>query len=152
MMFNKKYKGINYLKGNNIGNDPAREITSHNFSELKDRLNNSKPGTILSTGAAGVPDLPQNRYLFNRAALLNVNNLFNLKKDIQLKTNLYYLLDRQQRDYDKFTEYYLPSGNVSFTEKQSILQSRISSGHRQASTSTERNLTSTTPSSAITTR
>ena len=119
MMFNKKYKGINYLKGNNIGNDPAREITSHNFSELKDRLNNNKPGAILSTGAAGVPDLPQNRYLFNRAALLNVNNLFNLKKDIQLKTNLYYLLDRQQRDYDKFTAYYLPSGNVSFTEKQS---------------------------------
>lgn len=118
MMFNKKYKGINYLKGNNIGNDPASEITAHNFSDLNERLNNSKPGALLSTGAAGVPDLPQNRYLFNRAALLNVNNLFNLKKEVQLKTNLYYLIDRQQRDYDKFTEYYLPSGNVSFTEKQ----------------------------------
>ncbi|SHG13542.1 TonB-dependent receptor [Pedobacter caeni] len=118
MMFNKKYKGINYLKGNNIGNDPAREIVSHNFTELQDRLSNGKPATLLSTGAAGVPDLPQNRYLFNRAGLLNVNNLFNLKKDIQLKTNLYYLLDRQQRDYDKFTEYTLPSGNVSFTENQ----------------------------------
>lgn len=118
MMFNKRYKGINYLKGNNIGNDPAREIISHNFTELQDRLSNNKPAALLSTGAAGVPDLPQNRYLFNRAALLNVNNLFNLKKDVQLKTNLYYLLDRQQRDYDKFTEYTLPSGNVSFSEKQ----------------------------------
>lgn len=118
MMFNKKYKGINYLKGNNLGIDPAKELTSHNIADYKKALDNQKLPTLLSTGAAGVPDLPQNRYLFNRAALLNVNNLLNLKKEVQVKTNLYYLADRQRLDYDKFTSYELPTGNVSFTEQQ----------------------------------
>lgn len=118
MMFNKKHKGINYIKGNNMGNDPARELTSHNFADYMKVADNKKPGSLLSTGAAGVPDLPQTRYLFNRAALLNVNNLVNLKKEVQLKTNLYYLMDRQQKDYDKFTAYELPTGNVIFREQQ----------------------------------
>lgn len=118
MMFNKKYKGINYIKGNNIGDDPAADLISHNVSDYLKRLNNNKRNTILSSGAAGVPDLPKNRYLFNRAGLINVNNLFNLRKDVQLKTNLYYLTDRQQQDYNKFTENYLPSGNIGFTEQQ----------------------------------
>lgn len=118
MMFNKKYKGINYIKGNNIGDDPAADLISHNVSDYLKRLNNNKRNTLLSSGAAGVPDLPKNRYLFNQAGLINVNNLFNLHKDVQLKTNLYYLTDRQQRDYNKFTENYLPNGNISFTEQQ----------------------------------
>ncbi|WP_316823470.1 carboxypeptidase-like regulatory domain-containing protein [Pedobacter gandavensis] len=118
MMFNKKYKGINYLKGNNTGNDPAREIVSHNLADYKKAMDNPKPASLLSTAAAGGPDLPQNRYLFNRAALLNVNNLMNLKKEIQVKTNLYYLNDRQKLDYENFTEYELPTGNISFIEQQ----------------------------------
>ncbi|PTS95811.1 hypothetical protein DBR11_20615 [Pedobacter sp. HMWF019] len=118
MLFNKKYKGINYLKGNNMGTDPAQDLVSHNFSDYLKRLDNNKPDAFLSSGAAGVPDLPQNRYLFNQAGLLNVNNLFNLKKDIQLKTNVYYLRDRQTMDYSKYTEIYLPTGNINYMESQ----------------------------------
>lgn len=118
MMFSKKYKGINYLKGNNTGNDPAVELISHNLADYKKAIDNPKPAALLSTAAAGGPDLPQNRYLFNRAALLNVNNLLNLKKEIQVKTNLYYLNDRQKLDYENFTEYELPTENISFIEQQ----------------------------------
>jgi len=118
MMFNKKYKGINYLKANNIGKNPADDLISHNFSDYMSRLNKSKPDPFLSSGAAGVPDLPQNRYLFNQAALLNTNNLFNLKNDLQLKTNIYYMRDRQLRDYAKTTDITLPTGDIHYTENQ----------------------------------
>jgi len=118
MLFNKKYKGINYVKGNNIGFDPARDLVSHNLSAFLKRNGGDVPKALLSTGAAAVPDLPQNRYLFNQAAVLNVNNLVNLKKDVQLKTNFYYLRDRQRMDYDKYTQITLPDSNVSFTESQ----------------------------------
>ena len=118
MMFKKKYKGINYLKANNIGKDPAEDLISHNFSDYMSRLTKSKPDPFLSSGAAGVPDLPQNRYLFNQAALLNTNNLFNLKNDLQLKTNIYYMRDRQLRDYSKTTDITLPTGNIRYTEDQ----------------------------------
>ena len=118
MLLNKKYKGINYVKANNIGIDPAQDLVSHNFADYIRNADLNKTEPLLSVGAAGVPDLPQNRYLFNRAGLININNLVNLQKDVQLKTNLYYLGDRQRVDYDKFTEYFLPDGNVRFSESQ----------------------------------
>jgi hypothetical protein len=123
MLLNKKYKGINYIKANNIGVDPAQDLVSHNFADYVRAADLNKTQPLLSVGAAGVPDLPQNRYLFNRAGLLNINNLVNLKKDVQLKTNLYYLKDRQRMDYDKFTEYLLPDGNVQFSESQRNISS-----------------------------
>lgn len=118
MLFNQKYKGINYVKGNNTGVDPAQDLVSHNLSDFLNKTGIDKPEALLSTGAAGVPDLPQNRYLFNRAGLVNVNNLFNLKKEVQLKTNFYYLRDRQKVNYDKHTEISLPDSNVNYTESQ----------------------------------
>jgi hypothetical protein len=118
MLFNKKYKGINYVKGNNVGLDPAQDVISHNGSDFLNRTGVDKPDAILSTGAAGVPDLPQNRYLFNQAGLVNINNLVNLKRDVQLKTNLYYLRDQQKVNYDKYTQISLVDENVNYTESQ----------------------------------
>lgn len=118
MLFNKKYKGINYIKGNNTGKDPAEDLISHNLDSYLKRLENDKPETLLSGASAGDPDLPQRRYLFNQAGLVNINNLFNFKKEVQLKTNIYYLRDKQQRDYSRYTDYYLPSGNISYSEMQ----------------------------------
>ncbi|TDQ06991.1 carboxypeptidase-like regulatory domain-containing protein [Pedobacter metabolipauper] len=137
MMFNKRYKGINYIKANNTGKDPAQDLISHNMSDYLKRLDGSKPNAMLSSGAAGVPDLPQNRYLFNRAGLINVNNLFNLRKEVQLKTNIYYMKDRQQRDYNKYTEIYLPTGDVSYSENQNNT-SRPDLFHAQANLNVNR--------------
>jgi hypothetical protein len=118
MLFNKKHKGINYVKGNNVGLDPARDLVSHNLSAFLKRTGSDIPDALLSTGAAAVPDLPQNRTLFNQAGLLNVNNLVNLSKEAQIKTNFYYLRDRQRVEYDKYTEIILPDSNVIYTESQ----------------------------------
>jgi hypothetical protein len=85
MMFKDKYKAINYFKANNTSNDVAGDLISHNLSSYLSRLDNDKPGTVLSLGTAGDPDLPRNRYLFNQSGILNLNNLVNLKKDVQLK-------------------------------------------------------------------
>jgi hypothetical protein len=98
--------------------DPAQDLVSHNSAEFLNRTGIDKPEALLSTGSAGVPDLPQNRYLFNQAGVINVNNLFNLKKEVQLKTNFYYLRDRQKVNYDKHTEISLPDSNVNYTESQ----------------------------------
>src|SRR5476651_1154329 len=65
MMFKDKYKAINYLKGNNTGVDVSRDLISHNLSDYMQRLDNDQPGTVLSMGTAGDPDLPRNGYLFN---------------------------------------------------------------------------------------
>ncbi|KQR71233.1 TonB-dependent receptor [Pedobacter sp. Leaf176] len=119
MLFNKKLKFINNIKGNNIGVDPGIDLTSHNFSDYLKRLENDKPSGLLSTGAAGVPFLPQSRYLFNKAGLINLNNLYKFNEDLQLRANLHYLYDKRNQQYNKLSETYLPGKTVRYTEVQS---------------------------------
>lgn len=118
MMFKDKYKAINYLKGNNTGIDVQNDLVSHNLNVYLSRLDNNKPNNLLSLGAAGNPNLPTNRYLFNQSGLVNMNNLVNVKKDVQLKANISYLHDRQLQNYTKVRETYLPTETIRFTEVQ----------------------------------
>lgn len=118
MLFNKKLKFINNINGNNIGNDPGIDLTSHNLSDYLRRLENNKPDNLLSTGAAGVPSLPQNRYLFNKAGAVNLNNLYKLNPDLQLRANLSYLYDKRKQQYNKFSQTYLPDQVISYSESQ----------------------------------
>lgn len=118
MMFKDQYKAINYLKANNYSIDLQQDLISHNVSDYLKRLDNDKPDAILSLGTVGDPNLPRNRYLFNQSALLNLNNLVHLKKDVQLKVNLYELHDVQRQYYQKRTEVYLPEDTVRYSESQ----------------------------------
>ncbi|RBQ02398.1 TonB-dependent receptor [Pedobacter miscanthi] len=118
MLFNKKLKFINNIKGNNIGNDPGIDLTSHNLSDYLKKLDNDRPSSLLSTGAAGVPSLPQSRYLFNKAGLANLNNLYKFNQDLQLRANLSYLYDERSQQYNKFSQTYLSGQTISYTESQ----------------------------------
>ncbi len=118
MLFNKKLKFINNIKGNNIGIDPGGDLTAHNFSDYLKKLDNDKPSGLLSTGAAGVPSLPQSRYLFNKAGLINLNNLYKFNPDMQLRANISYLYDQRGQEYNKFSETYLPDQIIRYTETQ----------------------------------
>ncbi len=82
------------------------------------KIDNNLPATVLSLGSVPNPNLLQNRYLFNQSALLNANNLVNLKKGEQLRINLYYLHDTQQQDYKEQTQIYLPGDTVKYTETE----------------------------------
>ncbi|MDQ0638862.1 hypothetical protein QF042_002427 [Pedobacter sp. W3I1] len=76
------------------------------------------PTGLLSTGAAGVPSLPQSRYLFNKAGLINLNNLYKFNQDLQLRANLSYLYDQRDQQYSKFSETYLSGQTISYSESQ----------------------------------
>lgn len=118
MLFNKKLKFINNIKGNNIGIDPGNDLIAHNFSDYAKKLDNDKPNGLLSTGAAGVPSLPQSRYLFNKAGLINLNNLYKFNPDLQLRANISYLYDQRRQEYNKFSETYLPGQTIRYAETQ----------------------------------
>ncbi len=118
MAFKDQYKAINYLKANNYSLDLQQDLVSHNLSDYLKRLDNDKSNSILTLGTVGDPNLPRNRYLFNESALLNLNNLVHLKKDVQLKINLYELHDVQLQYYQKRTEVYLHEDTVRYSENQ----------------------------------
>ncbi|MBB2145188.1 hypothetical protein GM921_06820 [Pedobacter sp. LMG 31464] len=118
MMFKKKAKFINNIKGNNIGIDPGLDLTSFNFEDYLKRLDNDKPSGFLSAGAAGVPTLPQKRTLFNKAGLANLNNLYKFNEDFQIRANVSYLYDQRDQQYSKFSETYLSGQTITYNELQ----------------------------------
>jgi len=118
MMFKDKYKAINYLKGNNTGDDLQQELTAHNFTDYSQLIDNSAPATVLSSGAVNNPALSRDRYLFDQSALLNANNLVNLKNNVQLRINAWYFHDTQKEDYSQLNTIFLPGDTVRYNETQ----------------------------------
>lgn len=119
MMFKKKAKFINSLKTNNHGIDLEDEIISHNSSErLKETEKISMGGSLLNLNYDNNYDLSKERILFNNSILTNTNNLFNIKKDVQLRANIYYLLDDRRNKFQNTTKIFIPNDTISYTEAQ----------------------------------
>ncbi|MBS1628086.1 MAG: hypothetical protein JSR09_00010 [Bacteroidetes bacterium] len=118
MAFRKKYKAINSFKANNSGLDLADDIISHNIADYLKQLEHDVPQSLLGLSSAGNPNISKQRYLFNNAQMLNINNLSKTKKDVQLRLNAYYLHDEQHQDYSNTSIYYLPTDTVQYYEQQ----------------------------------
>jgi hypothetical protein len=113
-----QYKAINYVKGNNTGEDVQQELVSHNISDSRQRIGNDPPATVLSLGAVNDPALSRDRYFFDRSGLVNANNLVNLKNGLQLRVNASYLHDTEKQYYSQNTKVFLPGDTVQYTETQ----------------------------------
>ncbi|WP_118975797.1 carboxypeptidase-like regulatory domain-containing protein [Taibaiella koreensis] len=119
LLLKKKFKAIDNLKANNTSYDLQSDIISHNYLDYLNQTFNSKPHNLLSLGTIQKPELPLERYLFNRSAIINLNNLVNLSPTRQIKANVYYLRDFQRQEYSSSKEIYLPGDTIHYTEKQS---------------------------------
>lgn len=122
VLFNKKYKMLNVLKANNIGEDLLSDFTAFNQSSFLAAMDNGHPQALLSASTVAVPDLPKNRYYFNRSGSLNANNLVNLKNGIQLKSNINVLSDRSVLEYNSFNDLYLEEDTVHYSEEQKVFK------------------------------
>ncbi|TDW99048.1 carboxypeptidase-like regulatory domain-containing protein [Dinghuibacter silviterrae] len=118
LLVKDKYKAIDYLKGNNTGEDLQQELVSHNVADYKLRIGNDPPAALLSLGSVNDPALARNRYFFNQSGLLNLNNLVNLKNGLQLRVNASYLHDIEKRDYSQRTSVFLPGDTLQYAETQ----------------------------------
>ncbi|MDI9365120.1 MAG: carboxypeptidase-like regulatory domain-containing protein [Flavobacterium sp.] len=118
MAFKKRYKAINALKTNNTGVDISNDVVSHNIMDYLNQLENDVPNKALGLNYPGNPSVSEQRYLFNNAALVNTNNLYKTKKDLQIKTNIYYLHDKQTQNYQYNSFYYLPTDTIAYLQQQ----------------------------------
>src|SRR5690606_7831628 len=57
ILFNKKYKMLNVLKGNNTGDDLRSDFNGFNRSSLLSSMGNAQPKALLSAGTTGSPAL-----------------------------------------------------------------------------------------------
>ncbi len=118
MIFKKKIKFINSFKINNSGNNLQEEVMEQNQSDYLARIEKIPVKPIINLGVNVPADLTKQRYLFNNALLVNTNTLINLKKDIRLKTNIYYLKDKQNNTFQSLTNIYLLNDTIHYKEHQ----------------------------------
>lgn len=105
MAFKPKFKAINNISTNNTGNDLSNELTS--FYGNSDIAN-----PFINIAASQPPGIRQNRYLFNKNQLLNVNDMMKFRSGNTLRLNAYLLHDEQPFASNSSTTYYLPTGDT----------------------------------------
>ncbi len=114
MYFAKNKQSMGSYKGNNTGDEVSRDLTSF-YSNEGNQMND---GSLLAVQAPATPSISQQRYLFNRANAVTMNNLWKIDKDYQLTTNINYINDRQEKDSYSRSEYYLPGDSLLKIEEK----------------------------------
>lgn len=118
ILLKQQFKFLDNISLNNIGLDLSEDVISHNSNLNINTAENNRPNFQLNTGVGSPPYLPKTRYLFNNSAIINTNNLFKFNAEKQLKTNIYYLYDKQQQNNNYSSEITLPNETINFGEFQ----------------------------------
>lgn len=117
MIFTKKYQLVASYQSNNTGNDVSQQLNVLTINDLINRIDmpeeNSK---ILNIQSVNPPQINKDRYLDNNIHLFSFNGLQSLNKDIQLRTNIYYINDYQKQSAILKSTYYTPGDTIRFTE------------------------------------
>lgn len=119
MYFAKGKQHMASYKGNNTGDNVSRDLAS-----FYSGAGSAGDGDgMLNVQMPASPAIAQSRYLFNRAHIVSLNNLWTLGNDYQLNANINYQNDRQERNSFARTTYYLPGDSLLAIEEQ--LSSRM---------------------------
>lgn len=118
VLFNKKYKGLNVLQGNNVGRSLKSDLTGFNAASLLSKLGSRPINNILSLGTVGPPPIDKQHYFRNTSVGLNANNLFNLKNNWQMKSNIQAVFEKSNQEYFGNTNYFNEGANYQFSENQ----------------------------------
>jgi hypothetical protein len=119
----KKFKMLNNLKSNNSGVDYSVDFKKIGSTNPLMSFNNFyKPNYLVAGGTASKPDLPYSDYYINKSAVLNLNNLYNFKKDLQVKANFQGFLDQNNLNFNSRTISFLSNDTINYQENQSLKQ------------------------------
>lgn len=120
MILNKNQQMLVSYQSNNTGNDVAKQLKTLTIEELLEQFeNNSEKQEWLQIQSLNSPsNFSRKRWLDNNIHLLSSNFLFPLKKDYELRLNVSYLNDYQQRRGIATTVFHTLTDTISLFEKQ----------------------------------
>ncbi|RYY30137.1 MAG: carboxypeptidase regulatory-like domain-containing protein, partial [Sphingobacteriaceae bacterium] len=121
MTFNRNFQAINTFQANNVGDNVSRQLDALTQSDLYEVMELSdlpvrKPLSLFTVQEPSSPFFNEKKWLVNRTFLLNSNTLQKLKNDYELKINVSYVNDTQQRTGSTYTTYYTPNENINISE------------------------------------
>ncbi len=120
ILLNKKFKGINTASVNNAGIDYSNNFKKLGGANMVQDIGSGMNAVELSLATTGNPAVPQEYYYLNKSALINLNNLYNLKNEWQVKLNIQGFTDKNSLNYKSHTQNFIGSDTISFLEAQSL--------------------------------
>ena len=118
LLFGNKKQFIGAYKNNNAGSFLGNELNDNiSIQKVGAPIDKGQKEDVLSTIGTSNPPINSKRYLFNNTNLVYVNGLKVFKNGNQVKINISYLNDYTVNNNETNTTYFLPTGNVNFTEK-----------------------------------
>ncbi len=122
--YNKTFQAINTYQSNNIGKDRStqlRVLTTDNLFEGSNKPN----ADLLSVQQPSPPPFDQKFWLDNNQHLFSGNILKVLQKDLQIKFNVSFVTDFQQKYGNTLTSISIPGqSNISLTEVKNNSQTK----------------------------
>ena len=117
MIFTKNFQVVTSYQANNTGNDVSQQLKNFTINDLINSIERPKENLeILNIQSVNPPQINKERYLDNNIHFFNFNGLQRLNKDIQIRTNIYYINDYQKQKAALKSTYYTPTDTISFTE------------------------------------
>ncbi|MDI9312511.1 MAG: carboxypeptidase-like regulatory domain-containing protein [Limnohabitans sp.] len=127
MLFNTKVKFLNTFKTNNSGIDYSHELNLYSTNNYLTNKDNLRPKELLSSATINNPDLAKERFYFNHANIINLNNLYNTKDTLQLRLNVHFFTDKNTFNFNSLLYNYLNTDTIAFSQSQQLLNKLISS-------------------------
>ncbi len=118
MLFNKKIKFLNSLKLNNRGTDYRNEFKMYTQEMQQQSLNNNRPSKLLSLATISNPDISESLFYNNSSIAANLNNLYNTKDSVQLKTNIQLFKDVNSLSFANINNYFINNDTIVFNQFQ----------------------------------
>ena len=118
MLFKKKQQMIGSYQSNNRGEDVTKQLQILSFEDLMSNSERFSNEGWLGISSVQTPNFNEKRWLDNSVQLGTWNHLFKLNKELDLRFNLSYTNDYQNRIGKSTTQYFLPSGNLLLNEQK----------------------------------
>ncbi|NOX86315.1 MAG: TonB-dependent receptor [Chlorobi bacterium] len=117
MIFTKNFQVLLSYQTNNTGNDISKQLTIKTLQDLLQNIDRPVENPhMLNIQTVIPPQIDQNRYLDNNIHLLNFNGLLRISHQFQLRTNLYYINDKQRQQATLQRTLYTPTDTLAFIE------------------------------------
>lgn len=125
MLFNKKLKFLNSIKINNNGINYKNDFKLYTQELQLQNIDNNRPSKLLSLAVIDNPDINERLYYNNKSIALNLNNLYNTKDSIQIKTNIQAFKDENTFLFKNDSKYFLSSDTFYFNQQQQVYRENI---------------------------
>lgn len=118
MTFGKTFQMVNSLQTNNTGYDASKDLRAFYTGGMLfgTRANISNGDSFLAIRNVSSPSFDEKKWLDNKIFLFNTNTLKKLKTGLELKGNLSYYHDTQQREGFTATQYFTSNDIIYSSE------------------------------------